>query len=185
MDDKVYDTIYNSWKAENQNPKLTKLPEDFYSKIADYFKRIKEEIRMIDPKTPKAALLKREQQNLKHMIKELARLRYEKLARMMLSAKETLPECLTDEERLMLKDASNFVREYQNFITDIIQRQVLGREFGKKEKSIVLRFLKDAPSVVGSNLKTYGPFKAEDVASLPVENAEILIQRGLAKKISL
>ena len=185
MNDKLYDTVYNSWKAENQNPKLTKLPKDFYSKIADYFKRIKEEIRMIDSKTPRAALLKIEQQNLKHMIKELAKLRYEKLARMMFSAKGALPECLTDEEKLMLKDASNFLREYQNFIIDIIQRQVLGCEFGKKKKSIILRFLKDAPSIVGSNLKTYGPFKAEDVASLPVENAEILIQRGLAKKISL
>jgi DNA replication factor GINS len=103
----------------------------------------------------------------------------------MFSAKGALPECLTDEEKLMLKDASNFLREYQNFIIDIVQRQVLGCEFGKKKKGIVLRFLKDAPSIVGSNLKTYGPFKAEDVASLPVENAEILIQRGLAKKISL
>ena len=29
-------------------------------------------------------------------------------------------------------------------------------------------------------MKTYGPFIVEDVASLPVENARILVKQGLA-----
>jgi DNA replication initiation complex subunit (GINS family) len=32
-------------------------------------------------------------------------------------------------------------------------------------------------------MKTYGPFKAEDIASLPVENAKILIKQGLAERV--
>jgi DNA replication initiation complex subunit (GINS family) len=32
-------------------------------------------------------------------------------------------------------------------------------------------------------MKTYGPFLAEDVASLPVENAKVLVKRGLAEAI--
>jgi DNA replication initiation complex subunit (GINS family) len=34
-------------------------------------------------------------------------------------------------------------------------------------------------------MKTYGPFKAEDVASLPVENVKILVKQGLAEKIEV
>jgi DNA replication initiation complex subunit (GINS family) len=32
-------------------------------------------------------------------------------------------------------------------------------------------------------MKTYGPFAAEDVASMPVENARILVKQGMAAMI--
>ena len=34
-------------------------------------------------------------------------------------------------------------------------------------------------------MKTYGPFVAEDVASLPVENAKMLVKQGLAVSIEV
>jgi DNA replication initiation complex subunit (GINS family) len=34
-------------------------------------------------------------------------------------------------------------------------------------------------------LKLYGPFKIEDVATLPMENAEIFIKRGIAEQVRL
>ena len=34
-------------------------------------------------------------------------------------------------------------------------------------------------------MKTYGPFLAEDVGSVPVENAQILIKRGLAEAVEV
>jgi DNA replication initiation complex subunit (GINS family) len=34
-------------------------------------------------------------------------------------------------------------------------------------------------------MKTYGPFKTEDVASLPVENARILVKQNLAEKVEI
>jgi len=34
-------------------------------------------------------------------------------------------------------------------------------------------------------MKTYGPFKAEDVASVPDDNAKILINRDLAGKVEI
>jgi DNA replication factor GINS len=46
-----------------------------------------------------------------------------------------------------------------------------------------MRLLKDVPAIVGADMKTYGPFRTEDVASLPVENAKILVRQGLAEKI--
>ena len=33
---------------------------------------------------------------------------------------------------------------------------------------------------MGLDMKTYGPFMVEDVASLPVENAKMLVKQGLA-----
>ncbi len=49
----------------------------------------------------------------------------------------------------------------------------------------VLRFLKPVPAIMGVDMKTYGPFNPEDVASLPEENAENLIRRGFAMVVEI
>jgi len=43
-----------------------------------------------------------------------------------------------------------------------------------------VRFLRDVPAIVGEDLKTYGPFKAGDVAKLPRGNADALVRQGAA-----
>ena len=53
------------------------------------------------------------------------------------------------------------------------------------KRKMVVRFLKDVPSIVGVDLKTYGPFKSEDVASIPIENAKVLIRQGLAVEVEM
>ena len=47
----------------------------------------------------------------------------------------------------------------------------------------VLRFVKEIPALMGSDMKTYGPFWPEDIATLPSENARILIKQGVAVEV--
>ena len=47
-------------------------------------------------------------------------------------------------------------------------------------KRSTIRFLKNIPAIMGADMKSYGPFVAEDVASLPPQNAQILVKQGLA-----
>jgi len=56
-------------------------------------------------------------------------------------------------------------------------------EPSKPSELVLVRFLQDVPPIVGVDLKTYGPFKKEDVANLPRENAEALVKQGLAKRV--
>ena len=37
---------------------------------------------------------------------------------------------------------------------------------------IVVRFLEDVDEIVGADLEKYGPFKVEDIATIPYENAQ-------------
>jgi len=55
---------------------------------------------------------------------------------------------------------------------------------GKTELKVV-RFLQDIPEIVGVDLKIYGPYKKEDVGSLPKENAKALIMQGAAVQIEV
>ena len=52
-----------------------------------------------------------------------------------------------------------------------------------KTKSTVVRFLKEMDQMIGVDLTKYGPFKAEDVATIPYENAQALISKNIATKI--
>jgi len=50
----MYDELYEVWKRELESSELEKLAPNFYSKIADYMRKLKEECRMLDKRTVKA-----------------------------------------------------------------------------------------------------------------------------------
>lgn len=45
-----------------------------------------------------------------------------------------------------------------------------------------IRFMKSMPAIVGSNLVHYGPFNEGDVGELPLENARVLLENGIAEE---
>lgn len=48
---------------------------------------------------------------------------------------------------------------------------------------MLVRFVQEIPAIIGSDMNTYGPYRAEDVATLPHENARILIKQGVAVEV--
>ncbi len=52
-----------------------------------------------------------------------------------------------------------------------------------KTKKVVIRFLQGVDELVGADLEKYGPFKTEDIATVPYENAQALISKNMATKI--
>ncbi|MEM3622722.1 MAG: hypothetical protein QXZ02_01370 [Candidatus Bathyarchaeia archaeon] len=179
----MYSELYEVWKKEMENVELVRLPDNFYSRVAEYLKMVREESRMLDKRTVKANLLKKEWHNVKRMLHELTRARYKKLVKKLTKGEKIPLDTLTMEERKVFTGASPFAEAYLNFAKSLIQGQFLKVAMEKEHKVVVLRFLKDVPAIIGSDMKTYGPFKSEDVASLPAENAKILIKQGLAEKV--
>ncbi len=50
---------------------------------------------------------------------------------------------------------------------------------------ITLRILEDLPPIVGSDKKTYGPFKTEDVVALPEKNAKVFLKHKYGELIEI
>jgi DNA replication factor GINS len=179
----LYDELYEAWKKEKENVEIQRLPKNFYAKIADYVKKIREERRMLDKKTTKAKLLNREFKSVKNMAEELIRLRYDKALKKSL-ARETVPrEVLTEEEEKLYGEILPLAEAYQAFLKDILQGRLSRIEKEEKPKKMLLRFVQEIPAIVGSDMKTYGPFEPEDIATLPSENARILIKQGVAVEV--
>ncbi len=178
----MYNKLLEIWRDELKSDELTELPTDFVQKVADYLKKISEERRMLDKKTAKASLLKKEEQNVKRILKELIRVRFKKLAKKAGKGEKKLQGLLFFEEETLSKLSSS-LESYQVYVKEMLQgRDVKARSAGR---FIALRFLKEVPEIVGLDMKVYGPFKAEDVAALPAENAKILVKQGLAVEIEV
>jgi DNA replication factor GINS len=52
-----------------------------------------------------------------------------------------------------------------------------------KTKTVVVRFLREVDEIIGADLEKYGPFKTEDIATIPYENAQALIAKNIATKV--
>jgi DNA replication initiation complex subunit (GINS family) len=179
----MYDELYTAWKAEIESRELEKLPPEFYCRAAEYMKKLREEGRMLDKKTLKTNLLRKEMHNAKHVIHELIQTRYRKIVSKTAKGEEISQELLTPEERIIYSKISPFSESVQNLALEIVRGQTPKIKMETEHRRVTLRFLKDVPAIIGADMKTYGPFKIEDVGVLPTENTRILIKQGLAEKV--
>ena len=58
------------------------------------------------------------------------------------------------------------------------------KEEEKKKDTKLVRFLSAVPKFVGKELEEYGPFEEEDIASLPIEIADVLVNKERAEEIT-
>ncbi|MDH5754018.1 MAG: hypothetical protein OEY95_02245 [Candidatus Bathyarchaeota archaeon] len=179
----MYNELYEVWKRELESGELGRLPPNFYSRIADYLRKLKEESRMLDKRTVKARLLKSEMRNVKRILRELLRTRYRKLIKKTAKGQKISPDSLSVEEEKIYMGVLPLAEAYKSFAKNLLRGRVPMVNVEREHKRAVLRFLRDVPAIIGADMKTYGPFKVEDVASLPIENAKILVKQGLAEKV--
>jgi DNA replication factor GINS len=179
----MYDELLEAWKTEKLNVEIQPLPRDFYVRLAEYIRKIREERRMLDEKTVKGSLMKKEEENVKKMAAELIQIRYEKIMSLIRRGEVVPASNLTDEEERWSQESSLQLDSFKKFTEKLLQGRLEKVEEKRNSGQMVVRLLRDIPEIVGADMKTYGPFKKEDIASLPKENAKVLIKQGAAVEI--
>ncbi|UCE96875.1 MAG: DNA replication complex GINS family protein [Candidatus Bathyarchaeota archaeon] len=180
----MYDTLYNIWKKENENPELQTLPKNFYTELADYLGRIRQGGRMLDRKSIKAKLTSQEFSNAHQLAEKLVRLRFNKIVNLTKSAKRLNKEILASEEKRIFLGLKPSFENLESFLKSILRGRIsTSEEESQQSGKKLVRFLQDVPSIVGADLEIYGPFSVEDVATLPNENAETLVKQGIVMEI--
>jgi DNA replication factor GINS len=94
---------------------------------------------------------------------------------------------LLDEERFIVDSEDQLRQRKETILAATLNGRLKLLETvanGHRSRSIVIRFLKPIDQIIGSDLKKYGPFEAEDVATLPFENALALVNKKIAIKVS-
>ena len=93
---------------------------------------------------------------------------------------------LLDEEKYIL-DAEEEKRARASLVASAISRgktKLLEYVSDKhRNRMVTVRFLKDIDALTGSDYNPYGPFKEEDVATIPHDNARVLVSQGSAVRV--
>ena len=93
---------------------------------------------------------------------------------------------ILDEEKFILDSHEQWHEKMDIILSAIVHGQSkLLESISQKHKTrpMVVRFLQDVDTMVGTDMEKYGPFKAEDIAAIPYENAQALIAKDAATKI--
>ena len=176
----MYEEAVDAWRRELRNPELQPLRPGFYKDLASYVRRLREAQRNLDSKSLKAILMEEETSRLEKIVTSLVDRRLEKLWS---EAGHTQTPNLDSSEKWVHQDFSDIHRHYQKFKEDLLLGREPSNTPSKQRDILLVRFVRDVPSIIGVDLKTHGPFKTQDVATLPYENAESLIRQGVAVEI--
>lgn len=171
--------LYAILQLEIQNDTVQELDPHLYSSIGELLGNLKNQgYDGIESKI-KDSLVK----IITDMITLLLKIRIEKA----IESKELDYSNLLDEERFILDSEDELRQRKETILAAAINGRLKLLETvanNHRSRAIVIRFLKSIDQIIGSDLKKYGPFEVEDVATLPFENALALINKKIAMKVS-
>ncbi|MBA7620150.1 hypothetical protein ES703_27494 [subsurface metagenome] len=176
-----YDDVKQVWLAEKTSRELTEIPEEFYQNVAKYVAQLNLELKRSEPL--RGELLREELQNVFQMVQEIY------LSRTLKAIDEVaqgrLPDLLLERERY----AFNEIRQsLEKLCADLISPTITGSaelSAPREITNVLLIVLAEVPTIVGDDLRQYGPFKKGEIASLPRRSAELMVKHGLARKIEV
>jgi DNA replication initiation complex subunit (GINS family) len=169
----TYELIRKIQREEEKQPKLTKLPDDFYSKVGNY---LIQKRRMSATKSDRKDAF--EVKNVERLIEDIFSRRERKiLNHAIINARTGIAtENLVEEEEKFHSQILNAIKERRmNILKKVLE------QMETKEGMVV--FKQETPAFVGTDMLSYGPFKEGDVAKIPEENKKLLIEKGIVEEL--
>ena len=165
---------------EFQTDDPRELSTDFFRNLSNFIGKLKnEEYDGIEKKTKNQII-----SLATNLTELLINKRLEKISK----SQTTSYNILTDEEKFVI-DSNDEMNERKNMIiSGIVNGKSKFLEITStkhKTKSVTVRFVKEFDEIVGVDLEKYGPFKPEDIATIPNENAQSLISNGIVLKVRI
>ena len=163
---------------ETESDSIQEINPDFYRNLSDFIGDLKkQEFDGVESKIKEAII-----DTATELTSLLINIRLDKI-----SKSDNIDfKNLLDEEKFIL-DAEEEQRERTEMI---LSATINGKSKflesisqNHKTKTVVIRFLKEVDEIIGADLEKYGPFKTEDVATIPYENAQALIAKNIATKV--
>lgn len=172
-------TLHYAVLREIENDSILEIDPSFYRNLADFIGNLsKQEFEGVENQI---------KDTMVEMATELASLLIQIRLDKILQTGNFEIGLLLDEEKFILDSQDDKEGKVDMIISATINGKSKFLEslaYEHKTKKVVVRFLQDADILTGADLETYGPFKAEDVATVPYENAQALITKNIAKRIS-
>lgn len=201
----TFETIYEILRREKNKEDLQRVDNDFFKDVLGYLKEKQQIYNDSLKKTDLFSISEKENtslqiQNIKKILKELYDRREKKIIEMALIRSKTKSNIIDtsnmlEEEKALYNSLIDVLNNYrENILNSIIEMKYISKpvfivedtkeEISPKSNLSVtkLRFLEQVDAFIGKELEEYGPFKPNDVAYIPNELANIVLNQGRAVK---
>jgi DNA replication initiation complex subunit (GINS family) len=193
-----YERLHRAWEKEREKPELQNIPDEFLREMRRYSEELNKT--SIDQGTLTGSITMKEKGFVGKMLRELTETRLRKIFTKELGGEPIDAQAMTPEEQRLHASLRQLLLSYRQG-AEIPERKMeeptavrvpepakTPRPSGPAPPEgdfVVVRFLKPLPAIMGVDMKAYGPFDPEDVASIPRQNAVNLIRRGIAKLVDI
>jgi DNA replication initiation complex subunit (GINS family) len=205
----TYDLLFDLLRIEKSREELQKLDVNFYANVVDY---INSKTTIIhSPTTPigERELTRIQLGNVKRLLVELYDRREKKIINLAIYKIKTgsgliNTESLLPQERVFFETIHASLSKYREAILDNVLEGKAAKEVSLNVNSAPsaslasddscvddasgvksIRFIRPVPKFLGPELETYGPFEANDIASLPSKIAMVLIKKLRAEELHI
>lgn len=179
----TFNDIYEVARKERYSEQLQKLPKRFVGDFADYVNE-KKEISMKEDDSFSDVIIKTKKQleNAMTLFKELITRRRKKILSLILIATETGIskkdfDNMLDFEKELFEEMMKCI----DYSDKRLNESLHGKEKTKDNELVI--FLEDVAEFVGLNGEKMGAFSKSQIANLPKEITQILIEDGKAEKV--
>lgn len=201
----TYETLFEILKREKEATDLQKLDHKFLNDFVDY---LSEKMKLLEKDDnlfsyEEKKKLEKQIDNARRLIKEIYERREKKIIDLALIKSRTKSNIidkshLLDNETEFFNEMVSILDSFRSSTIDIVLKgNYLKKSIEKeafadsdsatekipKKDTKIVRFLYSVPKFVGKELEEYGPFEEEDIANLPLEIAELLIEKGRVEEI--
>lgn len=177
----MFNDLFARWQEEQATEALLPLRDSFLQNLRVYIEELLSGIQSEKGSSLQKQLRKAELDKLHFLLQSLLLLRLRKIVNRLLAAASVDYQLLTRTERRFVDQVSRNIRNALFLVDELLAP--LDAE--ASSRFLLLHFLEDHPQFVGKDLRTYGPFKAGDLATLPLENARLIIRRNGAEPVNL
>ena len=172
-------SLYSSLIREVENDSVQEIDSQLYQTLAEYLGKLKNEAYDGIENKIKTRLVEMITQTVTLLLKT-------RLSKVSHGGMDLTN--LTDEEKFIMESLQDQQERKEMILSATLNGRTKRLESVSKKhktKPVSVRFIKDFDQFVGADFSKYGPFKAEDVATIPNENAQALIAKNITVKISV
>lgn len=194
----TFEYLYDVLRKEKYSKEIQRLDENFMANLKKY---IYEKTQLLRSNAEKDSIFtasetlktRKHIENVQKLVKELFERRESKILYLAFvasknSGKHQLANNLQKEEEIMFNEIIIKLNEFRAITTkqllseDPVDLKQKPKDIKTDEKLInqVIRVLEPVPQFVGVDMQVYGPFNEKDTVTLPIEIANVLVNKNIA-----
>jgi len=177
----VYKAILDLWYRERTSSDLLEISRDLEGHVRKYAAEARRDIRISDKRSIESIVQRQEMFIIRRLVESIFDIRLRKIMLLAMQGKQV--ENLMDFEKYTYFNLSRIISEHRDRIKNVAYDMKIYTPRVEDRHRFLVHFDEPVSKIMGEDVKAYGPFKLNDIATLPAGNARALVRRHLVKRI--